>query len=78
MVAVVSHRVKAAPKDKLPPGAAEAEFAYLKAASIRRGEDHPFEHAYYLEKRDLEVLIPGVVQRQARLNKLRGPKRERK
>lgn len=36
MPAVVSNRVKAGPKDRLPYGATEAEFAYLMAKKIAR------------------------------------------
>jgi hypothetical protein len=75
MPAVVSNRVLAGPKDKLPPGATEAEFAYLKAASIKRGDDYPFSEAFYLEQRDFNVIMPGVVQRQSHLEKLRGKPR---
>jgi hypothetical protein len=57
MPAVVSNRVQAHPKDKLPPGAIEAEFADLKAASIKRGDDYPFDEAHSLAMKD-EVVAP--------------------
>jgi hypothetical protein len=54
--AVVSNRVEADLRDKLPPGATEAEFAYPKAQSI----DGPYN--YFGSKRDDEVLMPDAVQ----------------
>ena len=63
MPAVVSNRVQAGPKDKLPPGAAEAEFAFHKAQAIRSGYEYLGEHPYFLSKRDDEVLIPGQGQK---------------
>lgn len=41
MSAVVSLRVEADPKAKLPPGAAEAWFAWHMAKAIRKGMDEP-------------------------------------
>ena len=57
MSAVVS---KAGPQDKLPPGATGAEFARLKAQSIKAG-DEPYN--YFGSMRDDDVLMPGAVQR---------------
>jgi hypothetical protein len=60
--------VEAEPTAKLPPGATEAEFAYLKAKAIKDGDDH---EVFYGATRDDEVLIPGVQQKVARWKLLR-------
>lgn len=56
---MVSNRVKAGPNDKLPSGATEAEFAYLKAQSIK-ADDEPY--GYFGSKRDDDLLMPGAAE----------------
>ncbi|MBR0721777.1 hypothetical protein [Bradyrhizobium manausense] len=61
MAAVVSNRVEAGPRDSLPPGAAEAWFAFHKSRAIRSGLDQPIAELDVIVVRDSAPALEAVL-----------------
>lgn len=81
MTVVVSLRVEADPKAKLPPGAAEAEFAYLKSRAIRLlVDDAPLDGLLKVPVKYVatsKVVAAAVAKEEKSLSDLRVEKSER-
>jgi hypothetical protein len=60
MSIVISKRVEAGPNDALPPGAAEAEFAYRMSRLIRYGLDEPIHLEQVLRIVEAKPAAPAL------------------